>query len=213
MIFYRPFFNSYLFARKLVQIHLDTFYDYEFTKLLGEEYLTLFYNYLVSSGLAFGFYAEKHGKIICYAVGYFNKALLYECFNRKYRFRIPWIWIKRMLAGVFHLRYVLNALMQLFFNTMDKKTRKARDPRAHLGFITMIPEYQGTPEGREMVKTCIQMVIDEHKKLGYFATWGSMDIRNIKMTKMLLRLGMVEIDRFTVPGREILVLEVTHDPS
>jgi hypothetical protein len=191
-------------------LHLATFYDYEFTKLLGGEYMTLLWDAITSWGMAFGFYEEVDGMVVAYSIGYLNKPLLYEVFRKKYRFKITLIWIKRIMSGAFSSAYVLNALGQLFFKTVDNKTRKVADPRAHLGFIALRQDYQGTPEGREMVKACIGAVLEEHKRLGYRGTWGGIDSRNIKMVKMLERFGMSQVDCLKLPGREIIIVDIEY---
>lgn len=191
-------------------LHLATFYDYEFTKLLGKEYMTLLWDAITSWGMAFGYYEELEGEIVAYAVGYLNKPLLYEVFRKKYRLKIALIWVKRILSGAFSPVYVLNALCQLFFGVADQKTRRVADPRAHLGFIALRKDYQGTPEGREMVKRCIAAVLIEHERLGYKGTWGGIDSRNIKMVKMLERFGMRQVDCLRLPGREIIIMDIEY---
>lgn len=191
-------------------LHLATFYDYEFTHCLGLDYLTLFFDYLLSCGMAFGFYCDVDGEVVSYSVGYLNRKLLFENFHRKYRFRLMLTWLKIMFTGKMPFVYILSGLGQLLFSIADKKTRKVADPRAHLGFIALRQDYQGTPEGREMVKACIGAVLDEHKRLGYKGTWGGIDSRNIKMVKMLERFGMVQVDCLKLPGREIIIMDIEY---
>lgn len=194
-------------------LHLATFYDYEFTKLLGKEYMTLLWDAITSWGMAFGFYEEVDGKVVAYATGYLNKPLLYRLIAKTYRFKIALIWIKKILSGAFPPVYVLNALSQLLLGSVDRKTRNVADPRAHLGFIALRKDYQGTPEGKGMVVSCIQAVLQEHARLGYKGTWGAIDSRNIKMTKMLERLGMSQVDLLHLPGRDIVVVDMIHGNS
>jgi len=187
-------------------LHYATFNQYEFTSNLGHDYLTLFYDYLLSCGTAFGFYCEVGGEIVSYSVGYLNRDLFFKNFHREHRFRLLLIWLRK-IWDMPHA-YIIGGICQLLFGITDKKTRKVRDHRAHLGFIVLRKDYQGTPEGREMVVSCIQAVMDEHKHLGYKGTWGGVDSRNPKMGGLLKKLGFAEVDRLSFPGRDIIIFDI-----
>jgi hypothetical protein len=140
-------------------------------------------------------------KIVGYATGFYD----YRAFNKSMQsgmcFRLGIILLKRLLAGKIGWADISNLLND------EKKLRKARYPKYHLGALALANEYKGTLVGKEAITGAIGAVLTELESEGYQGCWGLCDARNMPMGKYLLRLGFEEVDTIDLIGKSVVLYE------
>ena len=192
---------SYQHLDQVVAIHESSWSDYEISVKFGIEYLHLFYLNVINSEYSFGYVYVSNGKVIAYAVGFYD----YQAFNkstlRRIGHRIGIIALRRMLKGRIGLSDIMNLL------TDDRKLRKAKYPKHHLGALALSNEYKGTPYGGKAIKETIEGVLKEFRNKNYPGCWGLCDARNIPMRKYLLKLGFEEVNITKYIGKSVILFE------
>lgn len=185
----------------VVVIHESSWAPHELSVKLGREYLHLFYTNVVQSPHSFGYVYVSDDKVVGYATGFYD----YHAFNKsmqgRMRFRLGIILLKRLLARRIGWADISNLLSD------EKKLRKARYPKYHLGALALANEYKGTPIGKEAITGAIGAVLTELESKGYPGCWGLCDVRNMPMRKYLLKLGFEEVDTIDFIGKSVVLYE------
>jgi RimJ/RimL family protein N-acetyltransferase len=186
---------------QVAAIHESSWAPHEISVKLGRGYLHLFYTNIVQSSYAFGYVYVVHDKIVGYATGFHDYQTFNASVQSKMRLRLGTILVKRLLARKVEWADVQNLLND------EKKLRKARYSRYHLGALALANEYKGTPIGKEAITATIGAVLEELESRGYPGCWGLCDSRNTPMRKYLLKLGFEELDTIEFIGKSVVLYE------
>jgi len=186
---------------EVVAIHESSWAPYEISVKLGSEYLCLFYNNVVQSPHSFGYVYVSDDKLIGYATGFYDYHAFNKSVQRRMWFRLGIILLKRLFARRIGLADIMNLLND------EKKLRKAKYPKHHLGALALANEYKGTPVGREAITRTIGGVLTELESKGYPGCWGLCDFQNMPMRKYLLKLGFEEVDIIDFIGKTVVLYE------
>lgn len=188
---------------KVVAIHQSSWSPYEISVKLGSDYLALFYTKVVQGPHSFGYVSASDDKIIGYASGFYDYHAFNKSLQREVRMRLGVILLKRVFTRKVGLGDIVNLLID------EKKLRRARYPKYHLGALALANEYKGTPVGGQAITGAIGSVLRELESKGCPGCWGLCDTRNIPMRKYLLKIGFEDVDKIDFIGRSVVLYEKT----
>lgn len=192
---------SYQHLDQVVAIHESSWSNYETSVKLGRVFLHLFYSNVINSEYSFGYVYVFDGKVIAYAIGFYDYQGFSKWALRRIGYRIGIIALKRMLLGKIRLSDIVNLLID------ERKLRKTRFPKYHLGALALSNEYKGTSHGGNAIKEAIVEVLERLKDKNCPGCSVSCDVRNMAMRKYLLKMGFKEVSTTHFFGKSVVLFE------
>lgn len=186
----------------LTQIHLSSWDENEMSVKLGSDYVRLFYHHVVISPHSFGYVYLDGEQIAGYATGFYDYGIFNRTFRNQHLFQILFILTKGLIAGKITLLDMLAIIID------DKKLRKAKHPKYHLGALGLANPYKRTRFGKTAITQTMVAVLDELKNRRYSGCWGICDFKNTPMRKYLLKLGFSEVDIVKIVNRSVVLYEI-----
>lgn len=116
----------------------------DFLPSLGEEFLRLLYEGVISKKTAFGYIAHEKGRIVGFIIGTNNMDKFFRSAISANFIKIIYLLILKILANPFLLK---NIVETLFY------TGKEVGPKAELVVIAVLKKWQGKGIGKRLVKS------------------------------------------------------------
>ena len=192
---------NYQHIVEVISIHQSSWSKNEISRKLGGKYLHLFYANVVSCPHSFAYVYSVGGKVIAYACGFYDYPSFNHSFLRKTFLSTVLIFLRRLMRGKITWVDILN----LHYD--NRKFRKSRYPKQHLGALALCNEYKGTNEGRRAIMDAMAEVLNELEKKKFSGCGAVCDEKNIPMRKYFMELGFCERDRIPFKGKSVVLYE------